>query len=42
MTTGGMGILVGKMPWNRSRADIGKPVAGGTCAASPASQKEDS
>ena len=46
----GMGILLGKMPWNRSRADTGKPVAGstcaanlpGTCAASPPPQKKDS
>ena len=29
----GMGILLSKMPWNRSRADVGKPAAGGTCAA---------
>ena len=29
----GMGILLGRMPWNCSRAAQGAPGAGGTCAA---------
>ena len=30
----GMGIMLGKMPWNRSNTPEGTSVAGGTCAAS--------
>ena len=46
----GMGILLGKMPWNRSRTDQGQAAVGGTCAANlpgtcaaspPPSPKED-
>ncbi len=39
----GMGILLAKMPWNRSGRDQGQVAVGGTCAANPLSgPKEDS